>query len=917
MSTIEDTPHSEPQTPQYPAHWEADVVLRDGTTAHVRPIRPQDRAALQDFHVAQSERSIYMRFFAAMERLSDRDLTRFTETDNFDRVAIVATTHKDGNEAIVGVARFDRIEANEAEVAFNISDNIQGRGLGSVLLEHIAAAAREVGIRKFYAEVLPQNGRMLSVFREAGYKQAQHEDDGIVEVTVDLNPTEQSLRVMAQREHYAESKSMNRLFSPERILVIASLTDEPTPEERRFAMGALASGVGVKGAEPVHVLGLTEEEILAAQEQHNRTFSFVRHESFAELKDLGLSFDVAMLAVTDTAVAPLLSELADFGVHGAVLLSAGFAENGERGLSLQREAIRTAHSVGIRIIGPASYGFFSNSAQAPFNASLVPSLPKHGPIGLFAQSTAIAVALLSAANRRKIGISSFLASGNRADISGNDMMQFWLTDNSSTAVGLYLESIGNPRKFSRIARRLSHSKPVVVVTAGQSGYVVPRGHAVVETHAPKQTLDQMLKQSGVIRASNTHEMVDVLQYFAHQPIPKGRRVGILASSEALAAITAEATIAAGLEVTEHQYVVRSMDLGNNMQGALEGLYSDDACDVVVIAHVPSLGEFPESAATQIAQAAASKSRPTVASILGLHGITAALTAEVNGESVSIPAYSTPEDAIRALEHISDYATWLSSEGSPTVHFEDIDRYSVEDLIKELPDGKLNEQQTATVLGHYGVALWPTRQAHNVAEALEQAEEIGYPIALKSSVKALRHRADLGGVRLNIANDQELQRSFHEMVQELSVHVGGTDEVLTHGFELQKMAQPGVPLVVKSQEDPLYGPVVSTGIAGDAFDLLDDISYGIPPLTESDISKMVRSLKAAPKLFGYKNLPPADVRALEELIARISLLSDDHPRLESIELYPVIVAQQSVAVVTGSITIGPGRRKDGLRRAMNL
>lgn len=900
----------------YPTHWEADVVLRDGSPAHVRPIRPDDKYALQQFHVAQSERSTYMRFFAAMERLSDRDLTRFTETDNVDRVAIVATTTRDGAEAIVGVARFDRIDHDEAEVAFNISDGLQGRGLGSVLLEHIAAAAREVGVRRFYAEVLPQNGRMLSVFREAGYSQAQFEEDGIVEVTVDLNPTAQSLQVMAEREHHAESLSMRRLFSPSRVLVIASLTDEPTPEELRLATGALASGIGVKGKELVHVVGMSRVQVRDAQDRHGMADNFRHHTSLQEVLDSGLTFDIAMLAVADTAVAPLVSELATLGVHGVVLLASGFAERGSSGLRLQREAIKAAHSAGIRIIGPASYGLFSNTAEVPFNASIAPELPRSGSTGLFAQSTAVAVALLSTALRRNLGVSNFLGAGNRADISGNDMMQFWLTDASTHAVGMYLESIGNPRKFSRIARRLSRTKPVVVVTAGKSGYVVPRGHAVVHTQAPKETLDQMLSQSGVIRARNTHELADVLQYFAHQPMPQGKRVGILASSESLAAVAAEAAESAGLIATKHVYVVRSMDLGNNMQGALDELYADDACDVVLITHVPTLGEFPIDAAEQIACAAASAGRPTVASILGLRGVTQELTVEREGVSYSVPAYSTPEDAIRALEHVTGYATWVGEEHGGGVYFDDVDKYAVEDLLEEQADGPLDAGVVSRILALYGMHVWPSEHAKSIEEALEKAGEVGYPVALKSNAAALRHRQDLGGVRLNISTPEQLRQDFEDMVEGAERHLGTTGFLEEYGFDIQSMAPSGVPCVVRSQEDPLYGPVISFGLSGDAYDLLNDISYGIPPLTARDISKMVRKVRAAPKLFGYKGLPPADVPALESLIGRISLLSDNHPRIKDLELYPVIVAHSGASIVSARIELGTAKRQDGLRRAMN-
>lgn len=892
------------------------MVLRDGTPTHVRPIRPSDRDALQDFHMRQSERSTYMRFFAAMERLSERDLVRFTTTDNVDRVAIVATvTSVDGTESIVGVARFDRIEHDEAEVAFNISDNIQGRGLGSVLLEHISAAARELGIRRFFAEVLPQNGRMLSVFREAGYSQSQRVEDGVVSVEVDLDPTLESLQVMTEREYRAEARSMQRLYNPNRVLLIGSLTDQPTPQEMRLAQGALASGIGVKGDEKVHVVGLSPVFIRDAQRRHGLSDNFVHYGTLSDLVQSGEQFDLAVLAISDISVAPVLRELTAVGVHAAVLLAGGFAENGEVGLALQREVIRTAHSAGIRIIGPASYGLFSNSAAAPFNASLTPQLPKHGRIGLFCQSSAIAVTLLTTLNRRNLGVSTFLAAGNRADISGNDLMQYWLDDPHSASVGMYLESIGNPRKFARIARRLSARKPIVVVTAGQSGYVVPRGHAVSRTNAPRKALDQMFAQSGVIRAQNTHELVDTLQLFETQPLPKGSRVGIIASSESLAAIAAEAINAAGLTVTEHVHVIRSLDLATEATHILEDIYAPEACDIVLIAHVPTLGEFPEETATLIATKACQSGRTTIASVYGLHGVTGEFTCECSEVPVTVPAYSTPEDAVRALANVVSYAHWLARDHGGHVHFEDIDRRSAEEILRSAKKGAVPEEQLRELLDAYGIDLWPSAIVHTLEQAIHHAERLGYPVVIKSTADALRHRQDLGGVRLNIATEAELRTNFAEMIHEITVHLGALSGTIAPEFEIQHMAPSGVACVVRSQEDPLYGPVISFGLSGDAVELLDDVTYGVPPLSFADVSVMVQSIKAAPKLFGYKGLPPVDTHALEELIARVCVMSDNHPEVQSLELYPVLVGPKGAVVLNARMNVAPALRKDGMRRAL--
>ncbi len=905
-----DADHS--ATLPYPQHWEADVVLRDGTTAHVRPITPADRDALQRFHTGQSQQSTYMRFFAHLERLSDRDLARFTHVDYVDRCAIVATTtsaREPGVERIIGVARFDRVDADEAEVAFNVSDHIQGKGLGSVLLEHIADAAREVGIRRFTAEVLPHNARMLAVFTEAGYDQTQYVDDGIVTVSVDLDPTVRSEHVMAEREHRAESRSMQRLFRPRRMVLIASLTDEPTPEETRLASAALSSGIGVAG-QVLHVVGLTPVTIRDAQRRHGMRDTFVHHADVRSFLADDTTFDLAVITVADHATAPILAILADKGIHTAVMMSSGFAEKGAHGLRLQRDMLRTAHGAGIRIVGPASHGLFSSTSDAPFNASLAPSLPPAGTVGLFCQSAAMAVTLLATVGRRRLGVANFLSAGNRADISGNDLMQFWHDDTDTHAVGMYLESIGNPRKFARIARRLSRRKPVVVVSAGQSGHIVPRGHAVRQTSTPRKTLDHMFQQAGVIRTANTHELVDTLQYFATQPLPGGPRVAIVATSESLAAITAEAARSSGLDV-RHMGVIPPLAPARDVHATIEEAYACSDVDTVVIAHVPTVTDVGADTLAAIAKNAAHHRIPTVACMYGFHG----LTPELTSDGVTVPAYSTPEDAIKVLRHVHGYTTWLATDQGDRIEHHDIDRHRVSQLLSAAPDGPASAELTANVLAAYGITVWEAVTVATSGEAVAAAQTVGWPVALKSTADALRHRADLGGVRLGLHTPEELERAFHAMRTELSQQLGRSPSDPCFTFSVQKMAPSGVACVMRTREDELFGPVISFGLSGDATDLLDDLSYGIAPLTTTDAITMVRSLGAAPRLFGYKGLPTADTDAITDLLGRLSQLADHHPQIRELELYPVVVAHQGAAVLSARLIIQPAQRYDKQRRQL--
>ncbi|HEY8721282.1 GNAT family N-acetyltransferase, partial [Pengzhenrongella sp.] len=674
----------------YPADWEADVVLRDGAAAHLRPITPSDAAALQAFHIGQSERSTYLRFFAALQRLSDRDLVRFTTVDHHDRVALIAVQSGPGaagssaaetsepDEQIIGVARYDKIGPDVAEVAFNIADAHHGRGLGSVLLEHLAAAARERGIRRFTAEVLPQNGRMIAVFREAGYDVSQTVDDGVVTVSFDIDPTDRSLAVMADREHRAEARSVQGLLGARTVLLVGQRDAVAgSAKDLLFARAFATTTSGGFGV--VHVLGARSEhpEVGAGADG-------VEVRYWSRLADVPAPVDLAVVALPAPDVVAVVRRLAPLGVRGVVVLSTGFAETGGAGLALQRALVRATHAAGMRLVGPASYGFFDAAADPPVNASLAEELPPPGVLGLFCQSAPMAVPILASVANRALGVSSFLSSGHRADVSGNDLMQFWQEDPATEVVAMILESIGNPRKFSRISRRLSAVKPVVVVTAGQSGHVVPPGHAVRPTRSPRRALEEMFRQSGVIRAQNTHRMLDISQLLVHQPLPSGRRVAIVASSSSMAALVAEASVSAGLEHGGRVVWVSEDTDDETLRANLRELYSDGSCDVVVVVHVPTVGAASPRLARAVARAAAGSGIATVACMLGLHGVTDALTAtgpaaptelaaapgsdgpaepapEPAARSWTVPAYSTPEAAVASLGAVVKYAKWRAAD----------------------------------------------------------------------------------------------------------------------------------------------------------------------------------------------------------------------------------------------------------------
>ncbi|WP_024288074.1 GNAT family N-acetyltransferase [Cellulomonas sp. KRMCY2] len=902
----------------YPTHWEADVVLRDGGTAHVRPIRADDADALQAFHVGQSERSTYFRFFAPLSRLPERDLARFTHVDHHDRVALVAVVSSDEGERIIAVARYDRIDGASAEVAFNVADDHHGRGLGSVLLEHIAAAARERGLSRFTAEVLPNNSQMIAVFREAGYVVSQHLDDGILTVSFDIDPTERSIAVMADREQRAEARSVHGLLTPGSVLV---LTDDPGPGAGSAAYGQVERELAQVVA--AHLIGGGDAAVERPVVHVVGPVGLVEGaQTWSDVAQVPGPVDLLVLAVPAGRAAAAVRRCARLRPRGVVVLSSGFAETGPEGLAHQHDLLRSAHAAGMRVLGPASYGLFRHGVDGypTVNASLMAAAPRPGRLALFCQSAPLAVGLLASARRRELGLSTFVSSGNRADVSGNDVMQFWGADESTDVVGLYLESIGNPRKFARVARRLASVKPVVVLTAGRSGHVVPAGHAVRSTRVPRHALEEMLRQSGVIRVESQHQLLDVAQVLVHQPLPAGPRVSVLAGSEPLAALVAEAATSAGLTVGDQRAILAGggdLDADiDRLDDELAAVYADPGCDVVFVLHVPTVGQPDDRVAGAVARAAAGSGRTTVACILGLSGITAELTAaDAHGTAWTVPAYATPEDGVLALAAAVRYSAWRGVDHGQPLAPEGVDRARARRLVDAALHGyrgvpvPLEPSQVAELLAAYGLRVWPTVVVQDDAEALAAAQELGWPVALKSTAARLRHRIDLGGVRLDIGGPEALVEAITQMRGHLEAHgVGGP-------FEVQHMAPAGAACVIRSSEDPRFGPVVSFGMAGDAVDLLGDISHGVAPLTDVDVSEMVRSVRAAPRLFGYRGLPALDVAALEDVLGRVAVMADDLPELSSLELHPVVVAERGAAVLAARVELAEAGRADSGRRVL--
>ncbi|RKS77611.1 acyl-CoA synthetase (NDP forming) [Motilibacter peucedani] len=895
---METTARTREEERGYPDHWEADVVLRDGGTAHLRPIRPSDSDKLDAFHNAQSEESTYLRFFAPYPRLSERDLHRFTHVDHRDRVAIIALI---GDE-IVGVVRYDKINASQAEVAFNISDAHQGRGLGSVLLEHVAAAARERGITRFFAETLPSNARMINVFQEAGYTVAQDLDDGIVTVDFDLTPTADSVAVMRAREHRAEARSIQRVLRPQHVAVVGASRAYRTVGRtvlRNLEAAGFTGSVSVVNPGASEVAG---------------------HPAYPSVRDVPGEVDLAVIAVPAEAVEAVVVDCAARGVLGLVVLSVGFGEDGSaEGRRRQRELVRLARSHGMRVIGPSSFGVVNTEPEVQLNASLAPVAPARGRIGMFSQAGALGLAILDGAAQRGLGMSTYVSAGNRADVSANDMLQYWQDDEGTSAVLLYLESIGNPRKFTRLARRVALDKPVVALRSGRASQGVPIGHSVRESRVPREAVDALFRQAGVIRVESISQLFDVGQLVATQPAPAGDRVAVVGNSDALGLLTADALESWRMQLAGDPVSVRPEATAEEFAAAVEQVFARDDVHSVVAVFMPPLVTPGQDVARVVADAAQRYGKTTVATFLGIRGVPEQLRGEPDGTMPprgSVPSYPTPEEAVRALVAASRYAAWRRRPRGTVPELEGVDRVAaralVEERLAQAGEGervRLDYADAATLLRHYGVRVEPTVFVSTVGEAVAAARRLGYPVVLKTAVPALRSRPDLSDVRLDLGDSTALVRAWSELRLSLG-------EEAVRDAMVQRMAPVGVPVVISALEDPLFGPVVTFGVGGVASEVLGDRTYRFPPVTDVDVAELVRGVKALPLLTGYRGgNEPVDLAAIEVLVQRVAQLKDDLPEVAEVVLDPVLTSAGGATVVRAVVWLArPGAREDvGPRR----
>lgn len=883
--------------------WEAEVVLRDGTAVRVRTARPQDEDALVAFYRGLSEHSLVYRFFT---RISNAALVHEVRRLLYNPRAVHLVATFGDPPRVVAHGLYALADSDRAEVAFAVADEFQGRGVGTLLLGQLAEVAARQGIRLFEASVLPTNHRMLEVFRESGFPVEVHAEPGQLRVTFPTELTEDALRRFERREQLAAQAALRPFFHPRGVAVVGA-------SRRR----------GTIGGEIFHnLLRYGFEAPVYPVNPHAEVVQSVV--SYPTVEAIPGPVDLAVVVVPAEQVVEVAWQCARKGVRGLVVISAGFAEAGEEGRARQEELLRVCRATGMRLIGPNCMGIVNTDPGVRLNATFAPVLPPPGRVGFLSQSGALGLAVMEYANQLGLGLSTFVSVGNKADVSGNDLLNYWDDDPNTDVILLYLESFGNPRKFSRIARRVSRRKPIVAVKSGRtgSGLRATASHTGALVAASDATVDALFRQAGVIRTDSLEEMFDVAVLLANQPVPAGPRVAIVTNAGGPGILCADACEAEGLVVpvlspatqerlrtflSAHAAVSNPVDLvasapAEHYREAVAAVGADPNVDAVVVIFVPPLVTQAEDVAQAIVEGVARwpDRKPVLTVFMSARGVPELL----RRSHLRIPSYAFPESAARALAHAVRYGQWRSRPAEPAARPADARRDEALALVAtavERGAGWLAPAEVEALLRCYGVSVVSQRFALTPEEAGEVAEGFEGPVALKVVAPGVVHKTEVGGVLLDLQGRQEVERAAREMLARVT-SAGHRVE----GFMVQEMAPPGLEMIVGVASDRHFGPVVACGAGGVLVELLREASLRLAPLTRTDASEMVRELRTFPLLQGYRGSPPCDVEALEDLLVRVGALADDIPHVVELDLNPVRVYRQGLRVLDARVRVEPVR-----------
>jgi acetyl coenzyme A synthetase (ADP forming)-like protein len=899
--------------------YSATEILKDGGSIQIRAIRPDDKQRLLDHFNRLSQRSVYFRFFGAKKRLTDDELRRFTEPDFVRHVGLVATLREGGEERIIGVGRYmaldrgghlgeaDDTPPHTAEVAFAVSDAHQGRGIGTLLLEHLAPLAHANGITAFEADVLGENNQMLEVFARSGFLVKRSIEAGVVHVTFPTEETEQFVHASESRDRQAAAHSVRSFLNPRAVAMVGASRRVGTIGHTLWSNLIRAGFPGMMYPVNPH-----------ASEMDGRR-------CYARVTDIGAPVDLAVIAVPAAEVEAAVTDCACAGVRGVVVISSGFAEASAAGRVAEERLRDLVRGSGMRMIGPNCMGVLNTDPAVLLNATFAPTWPPAGNIGMLSQSGALGLAILDYARDLSIGISTFVSVGNKADVSSNDLLSYWSEDPRTKVIVLYLESFGNPRKFGRLAPEVSRQRPIVAVKSGRSA----AGTRAASSHSAALAsldvaVDALFEQAGVIRTDTLQQLFDVAALLSTQPVPAGGRVGVVTNAGGPGILMADACEAQGLtlpELTENTLVALRSFLPpqaglhnpidmiasatpDQFERTIAAVGADPQVDAVVVIYIPLSSSQLEQVTAAIARGAGTVSadKPVLTVLISSGGSPQALRSSARGP---LPSFPFPENAAMALAAAHRYGNWRSRPRGTAFTLDRFSQSAIRAVIDRVLASAtepvwLEPSDLATCLWAAGVKFAAAQQTP-LTEAVAAAERFGYPLVAKAVAQGLIHKSDIGGVIMGLESATDVERAVRILDQRMRGAGTHLDAVL-----LQREVRGGIEALVGVTTDPTFGPLVVCGLGGVLVELLKDVSFRLAPVTDVDAAEMIDKLRASKLLDGYRGSLPGDKDALISVILRVSALVTVVPELRELDLNPVKVLMpgQGAIVVDGRMRVGP-------------
>jgi len=879
---------------EYPAQYTTEILLRDGSAIPVRPVRADDADGWTDFVSRLSPHTKYLRFHHVPKRMGLEDARRSCTVDYHDTFAFVAEVLRGTRRDIVGIGRYVRLpDRHTAEISLAVEDSYQRRGIGTGLIEQLAKVARDNGISTFEADVLSENAQMMNVFRDYGFHITSDQDADSYHVTFPIARTGRVARKEEERERISTIASLRSLLSPRSVAIIGA-SSHPDTIGSLLLQCILQSGF----TGTVYPVNPNAGSVMSVK-------------TYPSVLDIPDDVELAIIAVPAKVVAKVADDCGRKGVRALIVISDGFKERGAEGASREKELRDIALGHGMRLVGPNCMGVINTDPSTQMNATFSPVYPPGGNVAFLSQSGAMGLVVLQYASDLEMGISTFVSVGNRADISSNDLLQYWEQDPATKVILLYLESFGNPRRFGRIARRVSAKKPIVAVKGGstQAGSRAASSHTGALATSDVAS-DVLFRHAGIIRVDLMEELFDVATLLSNQPLPRGRRLVVLTNGGGPGIIAADAAARNGLLLPElpqetvaklKSVIPRDIRLGNPLDttaGAtaeefgdiLQVLAADSGNDAVLVIFIPPVVAGTAAIEEAIRRAAPKFRRhrkPLLACFLGQRGV----KAKLGSSGRFVPCYPFPEEAISALARAVGYAEMRDRPKGTIPRLRNIKRQRARGIVEAAMKKSaqrplwLSPEEATGLLDCYGIRLAETRFARTADEAMALAAGMGFPVTVKLASTTITHKTDVGGVMLDLKSEGEVRQAFQQIESGLR-RMGRRKEM--DGVIVQPMVKEELETIVGVTQDPSFGPLMMFGSGGIYAELIGDVVVRLHPLTDLDAREMVGSVKMAKLFAGYRGSPPSDVDALAELLLRLSALIGDVPQIAELDLNPVKV-----------------------------